>query len=656
MAAGNSGSLIGTVVAERYRIEQLLGQGGMGTVYRAQHVRMQKTVAIKILHQQMTTVEEVVKRFEREAIAASRISHPNVAAASDFGHLDNGSLYLVLEYVAGHGLSKLLAKRALPVERAAFIASQIAAALAAAHAVGIVHRDLKPDNVMLIEKDGTGDFVKVLDFGIAKLDSRTAQAGTQLTVLGSVFGTPRYMAPEQAAGKVVDHRADLYALGLIMYEMLAGQPAFDSHEMIALLMKQMTEAPPPLPAHIPAELRDLVMELLRKEPEERPRDAKQVVQRIEAWARTRAPSSPTPPVSSRVGSQAVSLLHGAPAVAGKLLALAKRPFVKPKRNAVLHSASVLTKRHVLPRARKLWAVAQRRSVKRVPNWVFAAVALVLLAVLLLRSSPQPEASPLMVPSAKPGPSAKAETKQPPESGDDDEEEAENQPTPAEELLLDPELRRVLDEARRGGTSALYALEQRPEGERSKHEWLALAQGRLKQRQVTDSLKAYEKALEIDATLSGDARMMSGLRYFAEKESTYETVLEFAAEHMGEPGADLIFHVWATTSRITPYTQKAKDLLEDADVRKHMSTPLRLAMQLRDAAFSCDDAKKLLPQILTEADDRTLMRLKEMSKTDGCGADKKDDCYPCLRDSSLLKDAITQVQMRGQPRFGRRRWR
>jgi len=257
------------------------------------------------------------------------------------------------------------------------------------------------------------------------------------------------------------------------------------------------------------------------------------------------------------------------------------------------------------------------------------------------------------PETQPRPSA--ESQEAADFGDDGDEEEDSQQTQAADALLDPDLRRVIAEARRGAPSALYALEQRSERGRTKQEWLALAQGRLKRRQVGESLKAYEKALDMDPALAGDARMMSGLRYFAEKESTYETVLKFAAEHMGAPGADLIFHVWASTSRVTPHTQKAKEFLDDPGVRKNMSTALRLAMELRNAP-GCVEVEAMLPEILTHADDRSLMRLKDLNKTDGCGDDGKQDCYPCLRDSSLLQDAITQVQMRGAPRFGRRRWR
>src|SRR5580692_1688622 len=161
----------GTIIAERYRVDSLLGEGGMGKVYAAEHVHMRKQVAIKVLHPEMSTTPEVVARFEREAVAAGKITHPNVAAATDFGRLADKSFFLVLEYVAGTDLRKAVGKGALPPERAVHIVRQIAAAVGAAHAAGVVHRDLKPENIMLVERDGDPDFVKVLDFGIAKIDS-----------------------------------------------------------------------------------------------------------------------------------------------------------------------------------------------------------------------------------------------------------------------------------------------------------------------------------------------------------------------------------------------------------------------------------------------------------------------------------------------------
>jgi serine/threonine-protein kinase len=168
----------GTIIAERYRIDSLLGEGGMGKVYAARHVHIQTQVAIKVLHQEMSTTPEYVARFEREAVAAAKIAHPNVAAATDFGRLPNRSFYLVLEYVAGADLRTITNGGPLSKERAVRIVRQIALAAGAAHAVGIIHRDLKPENVMVVDRDGDPDFVKVLDFGIAKFDAQDSVGAT----------------------------------------------------------------------------------------------------------------------------------------------------------------------------------------------------------------------------------------------------------------------------------------------------------------------------------------------------------------------------------------------------------------------------------------------------------------------------------------------
>ena len=188
--------LEGQVVASRYRIIELLGRGGMGAVYRADHVHIKKSFALKILHPELTHQKEAVKRFEREAIAAARIDHPNVATAIDFGNLPSGEFYLVLDYVQGQSLRSLLQQeQQLSEVRTIRISRQIAAALAAAHAANIVHRDLKPDNVMLVDSNAETDFVKVLDFGIAKLRSEEVSNEPAITRFGTIFGTPEYMSP-----------------------------------------------------------------------------------------------------------------------------------------------------------------------------------------------------------------------------------------------------------------------------------------------------------------------------------------------------------------------------------------------------------------------------------------------------------------------------
>lgn len=282
--------LIGTLVADRYRIDKRLGQGGMGVVYLAEHVRMHKQFAVKVLHKEMGRLAEAVFRFEREAVAAGRVDHEHLVTATDFGELADGSMYLVLEYVPGDNLAALMAKGPIATVRALGIARQIAAALAAIHKVGIVHRDLKPDNVMLAPRPETEDFVKLLDFGMAKVLIDAPPEETKVTRQGLVFGTPRYMAPEQAAGQPTDHRSDLYALGVLLYAMLSGAPPFSADEIRDVLRMQRFEPPPPLPAGIDAGVAGLVMTLLAKDPKERVQTAEGVIEYIDQLlARLRAP-------------------------------------------------------------------------------------------------------------------------------------------------------------------------------------------------------------------------------------------------------------------------------------------------------------------------------------------------------------------------------
>ncbi|HEX4339688.1 MAG TPA: protein kinase [Polyangiaceae bacterium] len=282
--------IVGSVLAGRYRVERLLGEGGMGRVYLAQHVLMKKPVALKVLHPEMTAIPEIVARFEREAVAAARIDHANVAQAMDFGRLDDGSLYFVLEYVDGRSLRALLEAGALPLGRALSIARQVASALVAAHQVGIVHRDLKPDNVMLVEQPDGTDRVKVLDFGIAKLtagDGEAAVPGKTLTRVGVVMGTVGYMAPEQALGQAVSHLADIYAFGSMLYEMLAGHLPFVADDITVILTKQLTEDPPPLPESVPAELARLIERLLARNAADRVQTAAELLETLDAISRRR---------------------------------------------------------------------------------------------------------------------------------------------------------------------------------------------------------------------------------------------------------------------------------------------------------------------------------------------------------------------------------
>ena len=286
-------TLIGRVLSGRYRIERILGEGGMGAVYLAEHTLMKKRLAVKVLHAELLRVPEVLARFEREAMAAAHIEHPNVASATDFVKGEDGTIFLVLEYVEGQSLREAIAHGPMPARRAVHIANQICAALVRAHSLGIVHRDLKPENVMLVERDGDPDFVKVLDFGIAKVPMGEANTeGASITQAGMVYGTPKYMPPEQALGQPVDPRADLYCVGVILYEMLSGKRPFDDESKVKLLGKHLTAPVPPLREQVPVsnDLEAIVVKLLEKDAKDRFQEAKEV-----STALGLAALDPTPP-------------------------------------------------------------------------------------------------------------------------------------------------------------------------------------------------------------------------------------------------------------------------------------------------------------------------------------------------------------------------
>jgi hypothetical protein len=275
----------GTLIAERYRVESTLGEGGMGIVYLAEHIHIRKRVALKVLLPRWTSTPEVVARFEREAVAAGAIDHPNVTAATDFGCLPDGSFFLVLEYIEGRTLRSEVEAGALSPDRALAITRGIALGIGAAHAKGIVHRDLKPENVMLLARDGDPDFVKVLDFGIARLEGFAGSSGQLVTSAGAVLGTPDYMAPEQILGSSVDARADLYALGIMLYEMLTGACPFKGGATTLLrqhVLNEVPSLPPDLARGVPEALRTLMGRLMQKEPGARFANAVELLAAIDA--------------------------------------------------------------------------------------------------------------------------------------------------------------------------------------------------------------------------------------------------------------------------------------------------------------------------------------------------------------------------------------
>ncbi|MFW6052156.1 MAG: serine/threonine-protein kinase [Myxococcota bacterium] len=269
--------LVGSTLAERYRIIRQIGEGGMGIVYEAEHVVIEKRVALKVLRDDFSRKPEVVERFRQEAKSASRIGHEHIVDISDFGETPWGQSFFVMEYLEGEDLANVLAREAtLAPDRAVEIVVQCCRALGAAHAKGIVHRDMKPENVFLVKREDGQDFVKIVDFGIAKMsDIETpGSPSRKLTKTGMIFGTPEYMSPEQAAGKHLDHRVDIYAMGVILYEMITGRVPFMGDSFMGVLTQHMFEPVPSLMEANPGVrvnpgLEAAIMKALSKEADDR---------------------------------------------------------------------------------------------------------------------------------------------------------------------------------------------------------------------------------------------------------------------------------------------------------------------------------------------------------------------------------------------------
>ena len=284
--------LVGQVLDSRYRLTALVGRGGMGAVFRAEHVTIRRPVAVKLLVPSLAAIPELARRFEREAFAIGRIDHPNCVSVTDFGRLGDGSLYLVMEYLPGRSLADAIeGEGRIAARRALHILRHVLRGLGHAHQAGIVHRDVKPENVILVEQDGVPDFAKVLDFGIARVLGQdlpdAGDSSDRLTQAGVAFGTPAYMSPEQAIGDPVDPRADLYSATVMLFEMVTGRPPFYSPDKLELLGMHATRPPPGLSDSrpdliIPPALDDLVAVGLSKRPAERFPDAETYIATIEA--------------------------------------------------------------------------------------------------------------------------------------------------------------------------------------------------------------------------------------------------------------------------------------------------------------------------------------------------------------------------------------
>ena len=339
----HSDRYLGCTIDNRYKVEGIIGEGGMGVVYQCRHKIIDKRVALKILRADLARDAEVTERFLMEAKAASAIADEHIISISDFGQLPDGAAYFVMEFLEGTPLAQLAGGgRPMPLERILPIARQLAEGLGAAHQRGIVHRDLKPDNVFLIQRGKEADFVKILDFGIAKVSS--TGVGGRLTQAGSVFGTPHYMSPEQAAGTPLDQRGDIYSLGVMLYELATGRVPFDAENFVGILSQHLYQDPPAPraaapDAQIPEEFEAIILKCMAKKPEQRYQAMAQL--RDDLWQLERRLIAQRAPDSTLASLQDPSVSVEGTALSTELTLASLRPRRWPLIAAILAPVAVV---------------------------------------------------------------------------------------------------------------------------------------------------------------------------------------------------------------------------------------------------------------------------------------------------------------------------
>ncbi|MBX3216629.1 MAG: serine/threonine protein kinase [Labilithrix sp.] len=628
-------SLVGQVVSGRYRIQKLIGEGGMGAVYLAEHTLMRKRVALKLLHAEMSTDDEVLARFRREAEAAAHVEHPNVAAATDFGQTEDGAFFLVLEYVEGTSLRDVLGGGPMAPARALHVARQIALALERAHGAGIVHRDLKPENVMLVHKGDDPDFVKVLDFGIAKVEPHPQRDVTQpLTRLGTILGTPEYMAPEQALGEPVGPPADLYAVGVMLYEMLTGKHPFDADDRMAILSMHIV-APVPAMADrnpaldVPPPIETLVRSLLEKDAKLRPPSARTLVDAAESaaiesglelrplasrgfgresfpdLARSPAPASTSDdvgPPASRAWQARDALAktdYGAPASA---------PL--PETTARTQHGGPATPSPLLARLQSL----PRGALIAVAAGVPVLVLLVVITLILTRRS-----SDNVTNAAGGGAGGAA-------SGE------------ARATRATPEKLRA---AVTGGAAALDALATEFPEDPAVHAELARALGDAGR--GAEMLLAVQTVLGLDASAVDDA-LLGAVTAAAQRAETTDEAFALLEGPLGARGVDALIDLSTNKAAPAAVQRRAAKSVARADVRAKASPATAVMLDLKSAK-KCEDKRGLLDRVKDDGDARVLPALRALKSPRGCGFMGMRDCFSCLRKTDALDEAIKAVEAR-----------
>lgn len=595
--------LVGRVISDRYQVEEVLAAGGMGCVYRGQHVHMHKRVAIKVLLPDTEGLPDLVLRFKREAVAGAHIDHPNVAAATDFGKLDDGSFFLVQQYVRGATLHDIIKRGPTPTDRAARIARQVASALDACHRMGVVHRDLKPRNIM-VEED-RNDAVKLIDFGLAKVpmdristvDIRDPKKNLKVTVMGTVFGTVAYMAPEAAGGMdSVDERSDLYALGIIIYEMLAGTHPFGTGKPSDVFRMHRTAVPPPIKERapgviVPPALEAIAMRLLEKNPKDRYPTARDVIAALEDavpgvdWLGDKSPVSAQDRSSDRRSS-------------GK-------PADKPAEEEAAAGAGKGTAGGYVPRLARQPGPKKMRW-EAIPRWAipgaigFVVLAVAVIALVFLGGDDDETKKPTTVAPTKSDPPAATSAAPSDSAARPDADRAAS----ARKLM------RAAAESKewgRGAESVATLAEASPES--------------FEERTVVNDTIAIAAGIEVGGGEKSDK------------------VFDALSNKLGSKGLDILYEIVSTRGGSKAAT-RATEILRQKEVLDRASPALRVAMELREAS-SCKDRLALLERAQAEGDTRAVAVLDNMRQLD-CVA-KSGEC--CFKTNPAVAEAVKKIYAR-----------
>ncbi|MCH2109041.1 MAG: serine/threonine protein kinase [Polyangiaceae bacterium] len=624
--------IIGNIVAGRYLIHQKIGSGAMGAVYEAEHVHLRTRVALKILHEEFLGNSEAQARFEREAIAAAKVQHPTIAEAIDFGVLENGARYLALEFVSGVTLRELLDQEgSFAIQRVLMIAFQVSAALAAAHGKNVIHRDLKPENIMLVTLDSGDELVKVLDFGIAKVcEAELPESQKGLTKAGSLFGTPEYMAPEQVCGEAVDSRADLYALGIIIYEMLAGHSPFAAEELVDVLSAQITQEPPELELELPEPFRVLIRSLLAKKIEDRPSSADELYCQLEEISRALGFTLSAP---RTLGGSQIQIAPGT-ARSGETIPVSGEVRIELSNEEEEEDEPLEPLR---PSMIDMMRDASRRSIvvgqKKIPLGVLVLVMVVgavLGTVLTIAVRRHFEAEATL--------------------------QAEVAAEAAHQQLLERVRsgdRESITELRARADLSYDASTLHPDHQSAlAADYLALGRGYASLSLYPGAVLSYSRALELDPHSAEDGDLLWDIHQALARRDTVDAALQLTLKHLGSLGADLIYDVWDDhrgQRGMTAVVARMQKLVHSEELHELATDPLKVALEL-ERGENCEKTKALLPRAIAHGDERSLRRLEALRVTSGCRqGQQKVDCFACLRsEDEKLEQALARARAEKQP--------